>query len=196
MLLKLLISKWSFHEHWLCRWSDIGGSFSGYLYARQAKVLTGGAETCANRKSTSPCLLAIPAFDRIAGLSNRQLNSNRGICLRWRFWSQSEGLDWLCQRLGPRLPWTKYGRDKLWLAPVWVPSPDWLCLLEVCVVYPALRWSCRAWGRGLRVVPRLCIVYPGICLINEENHVICGGHLPLELAAPAKHGCPLHRKYS
>jgi hypothetical protein len=39
-----------------------------------------GAETCAKRKSTSPCLLAIPAFDRIAGLYNRHLNSNRGIC--------------------------------------------------------------------------------------------------------------------
>ena len=26
------------------------------------------------RKSTSPCLLAIPAFDRIAGLNNRYLN--------------------------------------------------------------------------------------------------------------------------
>ena len=34
----------------------------------QAKVLTGGAETCAKRKLMSPCLLAIPAFDRIAGL--------------------------------------------------------------------------------------------------------------------------------
>ena len=31
-----------------------------------------GAETCAKRKSTSPCLLAIPAFDRKAGLNNRQ----------------------------------------------------------------------------------------------------------------------------
>ena len=29
-----------------------------------------------------PCLLAIPAFDRKAGLNNRHLNSNRGICLR------------------------------------------------------------------------------------------------------------------
>jgi len=28
------------------------------------------------RKSTSPCLLAIPAFDRIAGLYNRHLKSN------------------------------------------------------------------------------------------------------------------------
>jgi len=27
--------------------------------------------------STSPCLLAIPAFDRIAGLYARHLNSNR-----------------------------------------------------------------------------------------------------------------------
>jgi hypothetical protein len=40
------------------------------------------AETCAKRKSTSLCLLAIPAFYRIAGLSNRRLNSNWGICLR------------------------------------------------------------------------------------------------------------------
>jgi len=28
---------------------------------------------------------------------------------------KSEGLDWLCQRLGPWLPWTKYGGNKLWL---------------------------------------------------------------------------------
>ena len=35
-----------------------------------------GAETCAKRKSTSPCLLAIPAFDRTAGLCNRFPNSN------------------------------------------------------------------------------------------------------------------------
>jgi hypothetical protein len=47
----------------------------------QAKVVT-GEETCAKRKSTSPCLLAIPAFERVAGLSNRHLNCNRGICLR------------------------------------------------------------------------------------------------------------------
>jgi hypothetical protein len=30
-----------------------------------------GAETCAKHKSTSPCLFAIPAFDRIAGLYDR-----------------------------------------------------------------------------------------------------------------------------
>jgi hypothetical protein len=39
-----------------------------------------GAETCAKRKLTSPCLLAIPACDRVAGLYNRHLNSNREIC--------------------------------------------------------------------------------------------------------------------
>ena len=88
---------------------------SGQAKPSQAKVLTGGAETCAKRKSTSPSLLAISAFDRIAGHSNRQLNCNRELCLRWRFWSQAEGLDWSCQRLGPRLPWTANGRDKLWL---------------------------------------------------------------------------------
>jgi hypothetical protein len=31
-----------------------------------------------------PCLKAIPAFDCIAGLYNRNLSSNRGICLRYR----------------------------------------------------------------------------------------------------------------
>ena len=41
----------------------------------QAKSSNWGAETCEKRKSTSPCLLAIPAFDRKAGLNNR-------ICLR------------------------------------------------------------------------------------------------------------------
>jgi len=40
-----------------------------------------GMETSVKRKSTSPCLLAIPAFDRVAGLYNRHLNPNRGICL-------------------------------------------------------------------------------------------------------------------
>jgi len=44
----------------------------------QAKVLT-GAETCTKRKSTSPSLLAIPAFDRIAGLSNRFLTLTGGF---------------------------------------------------------------------------------------------------------------------
>jgi len=39
----------------------------------QAKMLTGGGDL-AKRKSTSPCLLAIPAFDRIAGLYDRHLN--------------------------------------------------------------------------------------------------------------------------
>ena len=47
----------------------------------QVKVLA-GAETCATRKSTSPCRLAIPAFDRIAGLYNRHLNTKRRIRLR------------------------------------------------------------------------------------------------------------------
>jgi hypothetical protein len=40
------------------------------------------AETYAKRKSTSACLLPIPAFDRNGGLNNRHLKSNRGICLR------------------------------------------------------------------------------------------------------------------
>jgi hypothetical protein len=50
---------------------------------KQSANWGGGGGTCASRKSTSPCLLlAIPAFDRIVGLYNRHLNSNREICLR------------------------------------------------------------------------------------------------------------------
>jgi len=73
----------------------LGPSFSVYFHEQrkrpgqakpsQAKPIQNvkwGAETCVKRKSTSPCQLAIPAFDRIARLSNRHLNSNRGIC--WR----------------------------------------------------------------------------------------------------------------
>jgi len=57
-----------------------------------------------------------------------------------------------------------------WFA-VWVPNPDWLCrILEECDVCQGLGWSRRAWGRGVRAVPRLCIEYPGICLTTEENH--------------------------
>jgi hypothetical protein len=40
-------------------------------------------EAYAKRKSTTFCLLAIPAFNRIAGLYNRHLNW--GICLRLGF---------------------------------------------------------------------------------------------------------------
>ena len=36
----------------------------------------------AKPSQSSNCLLAIPAFDRKAGLNDRHLNSNRGICLR------------------------------------------------------------------------------------------------------------------
>jgi len=36
-----------------------------------------GVETCSNSKSTSPCLITIPAFDRITRLYNSHLNFNR-----------------------------------------------------------------------------------------------------------------------
>ena len=55
----------------------------------QAKFLT-GAETCAKRKLMSPCLLDIPAFDRIAGLYDRHLNYNR---VTLTVWSQAECID-------------------------------------------------------------------------------------------------------
>ena len=56
-----------------------------------------------------------------------------------------------------------------WL-PVWVLSQDWFSRkLEICDFFQALRWSRRAWGRGVRAVSRLCVVYPGICLTTEEK---------------------------
>ena len=54
-----------------------------------------------------------------------------------------------------------------WLA-VWVLSPGWLSRkLEVCDVCQALRWS--RLRRGVRAVPGIWIVYPGICLTTEEK---------------------------
>jgi hypothetical protein len=50
--------------------------------AKPSQSCNWGAETCAKRKSTSPCLFAIPAFDRMDWIYNIHLNSNRGICLR------------------------------------------------------------------------------------------------------------------
>jgi len=45
----------------------------------------GGAKPCTKSKSTSFSLLAIPAFDSIAGLYNIYLNSNRVIRFRYHF---------------------------------------------------------------------------------------------------------------
>jgi hypothetical protein len=50
--------------------------------AKQSQSSNWVAETCTKHNSTSPCLLDIPAFDRIAGLYNSQFNCNRWICLR------------------------------------------------------------------------------------------------------------------
>jgi hypothetical protein len=56
-----------------------------------------------------------------------------------------------------------------WLA-VWDLSPDWLSRkLEVCDFGQALRCNRRAGGGGVRAVPQLCMVYPGICLTSEEK---------------------------
>ena len=49
--------------------------------AKPSQIVNSEAETCAKRKSTSPCPLAIPAFHHIAGLYKRHLNSNKWIWL-------------------------------------------------------------------------------------------------------------------
>jgi hypothetical protein len=52
---------------------------------------------------------------------------------------------------------------------VWVLSPDWLSRKpKVCDFFGRLGEA--ATPGGVWVVPRLCIVYPGICLTTEENH--------------------------
>ena len=118
-----------------------------------------GGETCAKRKSTFPCLLAIATFDSITGLYNRHLNSNRGICLHQRF-----------QRLVPRRPWTNYGRDKLRLVGCLGSEPGLtqsqtggMRLLSGAYMNPP------RLGEGSAGRARLCIVYPGICLTTEEK---------------------------
>ena len=51
------------------------------------------AETCTKRRSMSFRLLAIPAFDRIAGRQDRNLHSLTGYMLLLTEWCQAEGLD-------------------------------------------------------------------------------------------------------
>ena len=139
--------------------------------AKPSQSSNWGAETCAKCKLTSPYLLAIPTFDRIAGLYNRHLKSNRGICLCWRFWSQAEGLDWSTQRLVLRWHWTNYDGDKLCLVGCLGSEPRLAQSQNASSrLFQALRWSRHAWGRGVRAMPRLCILYPDICLMTEENH--------------------------
>ena len=62
------------------------------------------------------------------------------------------------------------GRISFGCLGVWALSPEWLSHKpEVCDFCQVLRWNRRAWGRGMRAVPRLCILYPGICLKTEEK---------------------------
>jgi hypothetical protein len=71
------------HPNFMCRYFGTHGLFRLHMSLKkknkwgpsQAKPkFLLGAET-------SFCLLAIPAFGHIAGLSNRHLNSNWGMCL-------------------------------------------------------------------------------------------------------------------
>ena len=83
------------------------------------------AETCASRKSTSPCLLAIPAFDRIAGLCNRHPNSTGEYANAKDFGVRLNALTDLARNeylVGPGLI---VGGINFWLV-VWVLGPDWL----------------------------------------------------------------------
>ena len=102
--------------------------------------LGGGVETCALRKSTSPCLLAIPAFDRIAGLYNSHPNSNGEYANANDFGVRLKAMTDLAKNkclVGPGL--NMGGLNFGWLS-VWVLSPDWLIRnLEICDYCQALR---------------------------------------------------------
>ena len=50
--------------------------------AKPSQSVNWGRRLARSASRTSPCLLAIPAIKRNAGLTNRFLNSNRVICLR------------------------------------------------------------------------------------------------------------------
>jgi hypothetical protein len=53
-----------------------------YWFHSQAKRSTWGRRLERSASRRPPHLLAIPVFDRRAGLSDRHLTSNRAICLR------------------------------------------------------------------------------------------------------------------
>jgi len=79
--IKLLSPYLPLHESQSETSSTAGNGGVGKRKDSQKKMSQSSA-TAQKRKSTSSCLLAIPAFDRISGLNNRHLNYNRGICLR------------------------------------------------------------------------------------------------------------------
>jgi len=61
------------------------GPFHTTFKPNQAKVLTEGGDLTRSASRRPSVCLDIPLFDRIAGLYNRHLISNWGMCLRWRF---------------------------------------------------------------------------------------------------------------
>ena len=71
-------------------------------------------ETYAKRKSTSPCLLAIPAFDRVAGLKTDTLTLTGEYAYANDFEVRLRALTDLT-RLVPRRHWNNLGREILCL---------------------------------------------------------------------------------
>ena len=153
-------------------------------------MLTRGAENCAKRKSTSPCLLAIPASDRIAGLCTIHPNSNGEYANANDFGVRLKALTDLARNeclVGPGL--IVGGISFGWLAD-WVLSPDRLSrkpgdmrILSGVQVKPP-RLGERHAGR----VP-ICIVDPGICLTTEgksRKNFIQGVRKALGYTAPVR----------
>ena len=148
----------------------------------------------AQSTSRRPRLLAIPAFGRIAGLCNRHPNSNReyanafGVRLKaFTDLARNECL------VGPGLivGGINFGWLVGWLSGFWAQTSS-VANLEVCDFYQALRWSCHAWGRGMRAAPRLFIIDPGICLTTEGKSRKNLSHgIQKELGWPAKNAIHL-----
>jgi hypothetical protein len=68
-------------------------------------------------------------------------------------------------------PWTDYGRNKLWLVGCLGSEPRLAqSQTEGLRLFFVRLGEAAAPGGGVRAVPRLCIVYPGICFTTEENH--------------------------
>jgi len=61
------------------------------------------------------------------------------------------------------------GANFAWLA-VWILNPDWLSR-KLRLFFSRRLVEATAFGvKGVWAVPRLCILYPGICLKTEENN--------------------------
>ena len=141
--------------------------------AKPSQSSNWGAETCAKWQSTSRCQPFLLLTAQLGSITDT-LTLTGEYAYANDFEVRLMALTDLAkeQRLAPRWPWTNYGRDKIYLVgclgsePRLALSQNW----GYAPFFQELRRSRRAWGVGVgvRTVPQLCIVYPGICLTTEK----------------------------